>query len=307
MRIVLIGQAEFGNLVLRKLAEEEFDVVAVYVPPKNTSEKYDPLEEAALEFGIPICRPTSYKDDQTYTEFLKLMPDLIVLAFVTEIIPMKYFEAATQGAICYHPSLLPRHRGASAINWALIMGDEKTGLTIFWPDAGIDTGPILYQEEVAISPEDTVGSLYYDHLLPMGIDAIAKSVHLIGEGKAPKIPQVEEFSTYEPPCNDSFAHIDWELPGQEVFNLVRGCDPQPGAYSFWKDQKLRFYDAKLIPGPTDAPSGEILSIDPIIEIAVSGGKLQVGRIRITSGKKLSASEFLIQCEIAIGDSFTAVP
>jgi methionyl-tRNA formyltransferase len=306
VRIVLIGQAEFGNLVLRRLAEEGFDVVAAYVPDEGTSEKVDPLKAAAVELSIPFFSPKSYKHDQTHAEFLNLMPDLVVLAFVSDIIPDKYFQAATHGAICYHPSLLPRHRGASAINWALIMGDEKTGLTIFWPVAGIDTGPILYQVEVAISLEDTVGSLYYDHLLPKGIDAIAKSIHLIAEGKAPKVPQLEEFATYEPPCDDRFAQIDWQLQGQEIFNLVRGCDPQPGAYSFWNDQKIRLYGTRLIPGPSDTPTGEILSMDPVFEIAVPGGRLEVGRVRIGSGKKLTISEFVTQSGMAVGDSFSSV-
>ncbi len=107
------------------------------------------------------------------------------MAFVTDIIPARYFDAPTRGAICYHPSLLPRHRGASAINWAVIMGDSKTGLTIFWPDGGIDTGPILLQKEIDIKPDDTTGSLYFNQLFPIGMGAIAESIALIKGERAP--------------------------------------------------------------------------------------------------------------------------
>lgn len=303
MRILIIGQADFGAATLRELSKRNEDVVAVYVPPETSTSKQDPLKEASLEAGVPVFQPIGYKDDQTYDEFTKLDPDLVILAFVTTIIPLRYIESATLGAICYHPSLLPRHRGASAINWALIMGDEKTGLTIFWPDSGIDTGPILYQQEVPISPDDTVGSLYFNHLFPMGVDAIVKSAQLIREGNAPKISQDEKHATYEPPCDDKVARIEWHKSASEIFNLVRGCDPSPGAYGFWKGEKIRFYNASILQEITDAPSGEIISINPYIEIALPDGRLRVNRIRITSGDKISASEYVKESEMKVGDTF----
>ena len=178
MRIVLIGQAAFGVKTLETLLERGENIVAVYAPPDRKG-KPDPIKEAAAARGIPVYQPTTYKDDEVFSEYRKLQPDLTVLAFVTDIIPAKYFEFATHGAICYHPSLLPRHRGSSAINWAVIMGDTRTGLTIFFPDGGIDTGPILLQKEIPIQPDDTTGSLYFNHLFPMGIDAIVESIELI--------------------------------------------------------------------------------------------------------------------------------
>lgn len=305
MRIALIGQAAFGEAVLEKLLESDENAVAVFAPPDKTPEKVDALKLAAQKHDVPLYQPVTYKDDQTFAEFVGLEPDLVILAFVTEIVPGRYFDAATQGAICYHPSLLPRHRGASAINWALIMGDERTGLTIFWPDEGIDTGPILLQKEVAIKPEDTVGSLYFNHLFPMGVEAIAESVTLIREGRAAKIPQDESLATYEPPCNDTVAGIDWNSFGEDVFNLIRGCDPQPGAFSFWKGEKVRFYGSRLLPKTTSLAPGSVASIDPSLEIAVPGATIQIERARTADGAKMSCADFIEARDIKPGDMFTS--
>jgi methionyl-tRNA formyltransferase len=303
MRIVLVGQAPFGAKVLEGLLEKGEEVVAVYTPPDRGS-RLDPLKEAALAKKIAIYQPATYKDDQVFAEYQKLKPDLTILAFVTDIIPEKFFTEPSHGTICYHPSLLPLHRGASAINWAIIMGRAKTGLTIFWPDGGIDTGPILLQKEVEIGPDDTTGSIYFNSLFPMGVDAILESVDLIKEGKAPKIQQPEEGATYEPPCDDRVAVIDWQKSGQDVYNLVRGCDPQPGAYSLLKGEKIRFYGAKLLQESTEEPPGTVLKIDPqSFQVAVKGGKMVVGKVRPQTGGKMEAATFASESGLEVGDRF----
>jgi methionyl-tRNA formyltransferase len=182
------------------------------------------------------------------------------------------------------------------------MGDSKTGLSIFWPDGGIDTGPILLQKEIDIGPEDTTGSLYFNQLFPMGVDAILESIALIKEKNAPKIIQNEAEATYEPPCDDSVAGIDWEKPAQELYNLVRGCDPQPGAYMMHQEEKLRFYGVKLIQKPSEKAPGTILNIDDQgIHTAVSGGELLIGKVKLGPGKKMPASEFASEQGLKVGD------
>jgi methionyl-tRNA formyltransferase len=304
MRILLIGQAAFGANVLEKLMERNENVVAVYAPPDRPGGRLDPLKDAAVSGGIDVFQPTTYKDDQVFSEYDELKPDLTIMAFVTDIIPARFFEVPTQGTINYHPSLLPRHRGASAINWAVIMGDTKTGLNIFWPDGGIDTGPILLQKEIDIGPDDTTGSIYFNHLYPMGVDAILESIDLIKAGNAPKIPQDEAGATYEPPCDDRVAGIDWDKPAGELYNLVRGCDPQPGAFALFKGEKTRFYGAKLIEEAVDKTPGTILDIDDQgIHVAVSGGRLVVGKVRPAKGGKVAASDFAAEQGIKSGDMF----
>jgi methionyl-tRNA formyltransferase len=305
MRILLIGQAAFGAKVLELLQERNENIVAVYAPPDRPGGRTDPLKDTAVSKGIQVFQPSTYKDDQVFAEYEALQPDLTVMAFVTDIIPARFFDVPTQGTINYHPSLLPRHRGASAINWAVIMGDIKTGLSIFWPDGGIDTGPILLQKEIDIKTDDTTGSLYFNHLFPMGVDAILESIDLIKAGNAPKIAQDEAGATYEPPCDDKVAGIDFSKPAQEVYNLVRGCDPQPGAFALFKGEKARFYGAKLTEEVTAKAPGTILAIDDKgIQVAVAGGRLAVGKVRTVKGGKVAAAEFANEQGLNVGDVLT---
>jgi methionyl-tRNA formyltransferase len=304
MRILLIGQAAFGANVLEKLMERNETVVAVYVPPDRPGGRTDPLKDAAVSRGIDVFQPTTYKDDRVFSEYAELKPDLTVMAFVTNIIPARFFKVPTHGTINYHPSLLPRHRGASAINWAVIMGDAKTGLSIFWPDGGIDTGLILLQKEIDIGPDDTTGSLYFNYLFPMGVDAVLESIDLIKAGNAPKITQDEAGATYEPPCDDRVAGIDWNKPADELYNLVRGCDPQPGAFAVLRGEKVRFYGAKRIEETVADAPGTLLNVDDKgIHIALSGGILIVGKVRPVKGGKMTAAEFAAEKGLKAGDTF----
>ena len=304
MRIILIGQAAFGAKVLENLLERNENIVAVYVPPDRPGGRIDPLKDAAISGNIDVFQPKTYKDDAVFAEYTDLKPDLTVMAFVTDIIPERFFDVPTHGTINYHPSLLPRHRGASAINWAVIMGDSKTGLNIFWPDGGIDTGPILLQKEIAIGPDDTTGSLYFNHLFPMGVDAILESIDLIKAGNAPKILQGEVGATYEPPCDDKVAGIDWNKPADELYNLVRGCDPQPGAFAVLRGEKVRFYGAKRIEETVADAPGTLLDVgDKGIHIALLGGILIVGKVRPVKGGKMAAAEFAAEKGLKAGDTF----
>jgi methionyl-tRNA formyltransferase len=308
MRIVVIGQAAFGAKVVGAILERGEDVIGVYGPPERPGSKPDPIKETALSRSIPVFQPPAYKDGLVFTQYRELNPDLTILAFVTTIIPPRFFELPARGAICYHPSILPRHRGASAINWAIIMGDVKTGLTIFWPDGGIDTGPILLQKEVEIDPEDTAGSLYFDHLFPMGVEAILESVDLIRAGKAPRIPQSREGVTYEPPCNDRVAGVDWGKSAREVYNLVRGCDPQPGAYAYWRDEQVRFYGAALSQEQGPEAPGAVVAVDSRgLHLALRGGRMIVAKVRAAKGGKVDGAVFAAERDLKVGGRFHGGP
>jgi methionyl-tRNA formyltransferase len=305
MRIIIMGQAAFGARVLDTLADRGEQVIAAWLPQGKAGAKPDPLQIAAEQRGIPACRPESYKSPEALRMFQAFNADLLIMAFVTDIIPRTLIEVPSQGAICYHPSLLPRHRGGSAINWAVIMGDKETGLSIFWADAGIDTGPLLLQKRVPIGAEDTTGSLYFNHLFPLGVEAIAESVDLIRAGRAPRLVQDESLATYEPLCNDKVARIDWGLSGEEVHNLIRGCDPQPGAYSFYNGEKVRFFEAHRIDAAPSARPGEITATDAGgFTVAAGRGAIRIGKVRTGAGKQ-DAAAFAAQRGVERGDRFTA--
>jgi methionyl-tRNA formyltransferase len=296
-----VGQGPFGEKVLEALVKRGEEVVGVFSPPDKRGVGMGVLAEKSK---IASLRPGQMKDPQVHNQFKELKPDLVLLAFVTDIIPEKLLGLASIGTICYHPSLLPRHRGASGINWAIIQGDRRTGLTVFWVDRGIDTGPILLQKEVAIKPDDTTGSLYFNSLFPMGVDAMMEAVELIKRGKAPRLPQDESKATYEPPCDDRVANIDFEKPAKDVYNLVRGCDPQPGAFTIYKGKRVRFYDVKLDPSESGKGTGEVVAVEEgSLQVAIKGGVLKIGKLRADKGEKVGPPEFVKQVGLKVGDKF----
>jgi len=304
MRIVLIGQAAFGEKVLGALLNKGEQVVAVYVPPDKPGSRADPLKESAQQHGIPVFQPLRMRDPDVYHKFVELAPDLGVMAFVTDIVPQSILDCPRLGTIQYHPSLLPRHRGRSAINWAIINGDTVTGITILWPDAGIDTGPILLQKEADISPGDTVGSLYYNKLFPLGVEAIIESIDLIYKGEAPRIPQDESQATYEHPCREKDAVIAWAQPIVKVYNLIRGTNPQPGATASLRGRKLKVFECELIMQNVTAMPGEVMeSSDRGIAVAGQGGWLLIKRVQPQGQPKINASEYALSAGLKAGERF----
>jgi methionyl-tRNA formyltransferase len=256
--------------------------------------------------GIPLSQPKSFKNDAAFEHFKTVDADLAILAFVTLIVPDRILYAPRYKSICFHPSLLPRHRGASGINWAIIQGDAETGVTWFWPDKGIDTGPILVQKRVPISENDTVGSIYFNTLFPMGIDAMIEAVDLIKSGNAPAIVQDESKATYEPPCRDEHAKIDFAKPAREVFNLIRGCDPQPGAFASIGEKRLRLYEATFSATSSQGEPGTIVAVDADgMKIALTGGTITIKRARIDPNpKKVAPTELAAAGDLKVGTKLT---
>jgi len=287
VRILLVGQAAFAEEVLRGLAAAGDEIAAVFCPP-DAGPKPDPVKAAALARGIPVHQFRSLKAPEAATAFADAHADLGVLAYVTQIVPEPLLRVPRLTSICFHPSLLPRYRGGSAIPWQLIRGETRTGVTVFWPDAGIDTGPILLQREVPVDPDATAGSLYYRTLFPLGVETVLASVALIREGRAPRIPQDEAQGSYDPLLRDEHAAIDWSRPVGEVHDLIRGCDPQPGAHTTWRGATLRLYEPHRVDA-TAAP-GTVVDVGPEgITVAAAGGGVRCTRAR-DGGTKAAAAE-----------------
>lgn len=305
MRIILVGQAAFAAEVLDRLRQDGHEVVAVYCPPDAAPDKPDPVKARAVALGIPVRQHASLKDPKVREEWQELHPDLAVLAYVTQIVPPQVFVVPRLGSICFHPSLLPKYRGGSAIPWQIIKGETKTGVTVFWVDQGIDTGPILLQKEATIDPDDTAASLYFNKLFPLGVEAVVEAVRLIDRGVAPRIPQDESQATYDPLCRDEHAEVDWSRPIEQVYNLIRGCDPQPGAYNRVRGEKLRFFDARKTGARLpDSVPGTVLEIGPNgLVVAAQGGAIVVKRLRYGSGAKRPAAEVAQEIGLSTGHRF----
>lgn len=297
MRIVVHGQEAFGKAVLEALLERGEDVVGVYCAPDKEGRPEDPLKVFAREKGFDVHQPSSWKKEEVWDHLRSLEPDLCVMAYVTLFVPQTPLEIPKLGTIQYHPSLLPLHRGPSSINWPIIMGAKKTGLSIFWPDEGLDEGPILLQKEVDVGPDDTLGSVYFKNLFPMGVEAMCEAVDLVRDGKAPRVEQDHSKATYESWCRKKDAEVDWSKPVQEVHNLIRGTDPAPGAWTMHGDVRLSLFDSTVADG-SGAP-GEVLDVsDEGVTIAAADGAVRVGRMRADKDQKLPASE----CAAAAGVS-----
>ena len=301
MKIMINGQQAFGKTVLEALLERGEEIVGVYCEP-DKGERVDPIKEAARAHDLPVFQPKSFKNPEVREQMASLEADLCVMAYVTLFVPEETLNVPTLGSIQYHPSLLPLHRGPSSINWPIIWGSEKTGLSIFWPDNGLDTGPILMQKEVAIKDDDTLGSLYFNHLFPMGVEAMLESVDLVRDGNAPKIAQDDSNSTYEGWCRDADVEIDWSKPTQTIWNLIRGANPQPGAWTRHGDNTLKIFDCARQSAADGAGPGEVTAVgDDGISVACGDGRIQIQRLRPQGAKKMTAAEYLVDSAVKVGD------
>jgi len=299
--------------VLEALLKRGENVVAVYVAPEKEGAKEgtkaDPLKEAALAAKLPVYQPASYRKPEVWEEFKALKPDLQVMAFVTLFVPEDFLNIPTRGSIQYHPSLLPAYRGASAINWQIIMGEKEAGLSIFWPDNGLDTGDVLMQKKTPIGPTDTLGTVYFDRLFPLGVEAMLESVDLVKAGKAPRIKQDESKATYEGRCGPENARIDWGKSWRYLDPLIRGCNPAPGAWTTLDGKQVKIFDAK--PLPAKDPKGIAGKLGEIVAVEADGftvvcadGRFKISRVQPEGGKKIDAAEWTKSANVAVGARFT---
>jgi methionyl-tRNA formyltransferase len=295
VRIALFGQAAFGKEVLERLLAAGHRVVGVYAPPEGS--RPDPLAEEAEKRGLPLFRYKRMRRKgraipERVEEHAALEAELNVLAYVTMILPPEVVDAPRHGSLCFHPSLLPRFRGGAAIPWQIILGERESGVSVFRPDEGIDTGPIVVQKGgVEIGPSATAATLYYQDLYPLGVEALCEAVALVDRGEAKPRPQDESRATFQGLVDDEVARIDWSRSCEELDRLIRGCDPQPGALARRQAETLRLFDAARLEGRADAPAGTIVAIqEGRLVIAAEGGRISVGRLRIGDGKKIQAGE-----------------
>ena len=302
MRLIVMGQQAFGKDALQTLLDAGIDeVVAVYCEPDRDGAALDPVKELALEKGIPVHQPAHFKEQATLDTLASFKSDLMIMAFVNVFVPEAARDVPAQGSICFHPSLLPLHRGPSAVNWPIIMGSDKSGYSWFYPTDGLDEGEILLQWECPIDPDDTVINLYFKKIYPSAVDSVLQVCDLYRSGSPPRTQQDESEASYERRCTTKHAHIDWFKPVNQVYNLIRGTNPAPGAWTTHGEARLGIFDCSLTTG--DGVAGRIMEItDAGVSVQSVGGRILVKRVKPAEGAKQSAAEWAAATGINIGDS-----
>ena len=303
MRLIVMGQQAFGKDVLAKLLDAGTDeVVAVYCEPDKEGKPVDPIKELAVEKGLPVYQPANFDDQEALDTLASHNADLMIMAFVNVFVPEPARDTPTHGSICFHPSLLPLHRGPSAVNWPIIMGATKSGYSWFYPSDGLDEGDSLLQWECPIDPDDTVIQLYFNKIYPHAVDSVLTVCDLFRSGKPPRIVPDESQATYERRCNKNHARVNWHAPVKQVYNLIRGTNPAPGAWTTFNGAELGIFDSALVPG--DGISGRVREIsEDGISIQCVGGRILVKRVRPAGGAKQPASEWAASVGLKPGDTF----
>jgi methionyl-tRNA formyltransferase len=310
MRVAIIGRQAFGKAALEAFAARGDAVVAAFVPPPQAGGggRPDDLAAAAAERGIPVHAPRSYSSPEALDTLRRLDADLAVMAYVLALVPQSFCTIPRLGTIQFHPSLLPLHRGPSAINWAIIRGRTRTGLTIFRPTDGLDEGPVLLQKDVEILPDDTVGSVYFDKVFPLGIAALLETADLIAAGRATETVQDESQATYEGWVRGRESCIHWGMHVDIVYNLIRGCNPAPGAWTTMADgRRLQLFDARKRIAPTfasvrDRKPGEVVAVgERSFTVFAPGGFIEVLRCRFEAGPKIGGGAAGLSVGTIFGD------
>jgi methionyl-tRNA formyltransferase len=305
MRIAIIGQQDFGKAVLEAFLSRGDTVAGVFCAPEKPGAKADPLRTAGELAGLPVYQLPSLKTEEARQILARLDVDLGVMAYVLQFVPQNFVSIPRYGMIQYHPSLLPRYRGPSSINWPIIRGDIRTGLTIFRPTDGLDEGPIVLQRETPIEPNDTLGSVYFERLFPMGVAALVEAAELVVSRRCDEISQDESQASYEGWCRADEAQINWHNHVDVVYNLIRGCNPVPAAWTTCKSERLQLFDARKHTfhrfSEVQGGIGCIARVGPdSVFITAQGGQIEVFKVRYGDGKKIPAPQFCAEIGLAPG-------
>ncbi len=296
LRLVFMGTPDFAVPALRKLYEAGYTISGVVTAPDKPAGRGKQLKESAVkkfarEKGLTILQPHNLKDPSFQDDLSDLKPDLQVIVAFRKL-PEAVWKIPPYGTFNLHASLLPDYRGAAPINWALINGENETGVTTFFLNNEIDTGTIIRQERVPISEYDSAGTLH-DKLMDVGAHITKQTVDAIGNGTAKSYKQAPNAQPrMAPKITKDNCRINWEWPLEDLYNFVRGLSPYPTAWTFFRDQQLKVFWAEPEALSHNLPSGQLHPRGKgQLLVAVKGGYLKLEEVQIEGGKRLSASEF----------------
>jgi methionyl-tRNA formyltransferase len=305
MKIAIIGQQDFGKAVLEAFLDRGDEVVGVFTAPEPEGTRPDSLRVAAQERGLKLFQLSSLSSDDAKDALTSLHADIGIMAYVLQFAPQDFVNIPKYGTIQYHPSLLPKYRGPSSINWPIVCGEAETGLSIFRPHDGLDEGPIILQKTIPISPDDTLGSVYFERLFPLGIQALLEAADLVFAGRQNEVGQDENKASYEGWFHAAESKINWNNHVNFVYNLIRGCDPAPGAWTTLNGKTIQIFESKKHLFRTfRSVKGKIGAISEIgeksIRITAQGGQIEVFTLRAEGNKKMSAVDFMHKEGLSVG-------
>jgi len=305
MKIAITGQQDFGKAVLEAFLARGDQVAGVFCAPEKPGARPDALKVAAQEKGVKVFQFASLKSDEAKSALKGLDVELGIMAFVLQFAPQDFVNIPKRGTIQYHPSLLPKYRGPSSINWPISRGDAQTGLTIFRPTDGLDEGPVILQKTTPIGPDDTLGSVYFDRLFPMGVQAMLEAADLVAAGKHRESVQDESQATYEGWFRKGEARVNWANHVDHVYNIIRASNPAPGAWTTLDGKELQLFDARKIPvrtfGAVRGKIGEIVEVSgSSFQVSAQGGRIEVLRAKLSDGKKVAAADLVAAGSIKAG-------
>lgn len=297
MKIVFMGTPDIAAGCLQKLIDEKSEIIGVVTQPdkpQNRGKKLGmpPVKELALKYDLPVYQPVKARDEEFVKILQELNPDIIVVVAFGQILPKSILDIPKLGCINVHVSLLPKYRGAAPINWVIINGEEKTGVTTMYMDEGLDTGDMILTEEFDLDDEITAGELH-DKMTVIGAETLVKTLELIKEGKAPRTPQNHEEFTYAPIMKKTLGHIDWNKSGREVHNLARGVNPWPGAYTIYNDVTMKIWKTKVLDETSEKTPGTILKVNKDgIRVSTKDNVVLVEEIQMPGKKRVQVSEYI---------------
>ena len=294
MRVAIIGQQAFGKAALEAFLARGDTVAAVFCAPEKG--RPDPLREASEAAGIHTHMLPKLTNPEAIAALRAAEADIGIMAYVTQFVSQAFCAVPTFGTIQFHPSLLPAHRGASSMSWSIILGRAETGFSIFRPTDGLDEGPVILSRAVEIEPQDTLGSLYFGKVFPLGVAGLIEAAELVIAGRGAAVAQDEARASYEGLVGDAESEIHWGSHVEITHNLIRGCDPAPGAWTRHDGRRLYLFDTQKRIARTYAEIrgkmlGQIVAAGADgLTIQAQGGAITALRVRWEDGKKISAQE-----------------
>lgn len=304
MKILFMGTPEFAVPTLEILVNSRHNVIGVYTQPDKAVGRKQiltppPVKTCALKYGIPVFQPVTLKDGEAESNIKALAPDIIVVVAYGKILPETILNMPKYGCVNGHASLLPRHRGASPIQWSIVSGDKTTGITTMYMAKGIDTGDMLLKCETDIGENETAGELH-DRLSQMGADLMLKTIEGLEKGEIVPEKQDDSLATHAPIITKDMGYLKFDKTAEEICNLIKGFNPWPAAYFLLEGKRVKVFASQVAAKTDKAPATVIKADGELVIACAEGSALSLTEIQPEGSKRMTARDYLIGHKIAVG-------